>query len=347
MDNYKLLKKEKMLCPICGEEHEIELRESNATMTIKEEKITYKEKYYFCSNSIENNCFTKDNMIFENLLTAKDTYRKEKNLLTSKEIKEIRNKFKLTQAEFSILLGLGEITITRYETKQIQDVSIDQIIKFVNSNPITLLEYLEERKDKFTNERYNEIKNNIKNIIKEDEAKINILKIKYIEYDKENEDNGNRLLNIDKLSNYLAYIAKSMKDKGKDLKKVVLMKLLWYIDSISYKKNNKAITGLVYVHEKYGALPIGHDEIMYLPSISFDKQQPKEDQYQYNIYPKENYKIKKIDDKEREIIDKVISKFKDYKSSEISNYMHEEDAYKQTAPEQIIPFSLTKTLKDF
>ena len=63
MENYKLLKKQ-----------------SNATMTIKEEKITYKEKYYFCNNSIENNCFTKDNMIFKNLLTAKDTYHKLKNL---------------------------------------------------------------------------------------------------------------------------------------------------------------------------------------------------------------------------------------------------------------------------
>ncbi len=347
MENYKLLKKEIMLCPICGEEHEIELRESNATMTIKEEEITYKEKYYFCGNSIENNCFTKDNMIFENLLTAKDAYRKEKNLLTSKEIKEIRNKFKLTQAEFSILLGLGEITITRYETKQIQDVSIDQIIKFVNSYPIILLEYLEERKDKFTYERYNEIKNNIRDIINEDDVKINILKVKYIKYDKENEENGNCILNIDKLSNYLAYIAKSMKDKGVVLKKVVLMKLLWYIDSISYKKNNKAITGLVYVHENYGALPIGHDEIMYLPSIRFEKKQLEEDQYQYNIYVRKDYKIKKIDDKEREIIDKVISKFKTYKSSEISNYMHQEDAYKKTLLAQVIPFTLTKTLKDF
>ena len=139
---YKILKKEIMDCPVCGEKHELELRESDATLEIKGDRVCFKEKYYICNNSSKNNSFERDNMIDENLLSAKDAYRKKNNLLTSKEIKAIRTRFKLTQAEFAILLGLGEVTITRYETKQIQDVSIDQIIRFVNDNPFILLEKL-------------------------------------------------------------------------------------------------------------------------------------------------------------------------------------------------------------
>lgn len=344
MKSYKILKKEIMECPVCGEIHELELRQSDAIIKVKDEEVIYREKYYICLNSIKDNCFAQNETINQNLLAVNDAYRKKKNLLTSEEIKAIRNKFKLTQAEFAILLGLGEITITRYETKQIQDVSIDEILRFVNSHPIILLDYLEQRKDKFTKEKYNEIKTNIKAVINEENIKIDNLKIKYVEYDKKNEFNGNCLLNIDKLINYVAYIAKTMQDEGIELKKVVLMKLLWYIDAINYKLYNKTVTGLVYVHEDYGALPIGHEEIMYLPSISFTKKQLKEEQYQYNIYVRNDYKIKKIEDKEKEIIDKVINKFKNYRSSEISEYMHKEDAYKNTLLLQVIPFSLTKTL---
>lgn len=344
MDSYKILKKDLMDCPICGKRHEVELRESEDFLEIKGQEIIFKDKYYLCCNVSKNNCFTIDNMMFENILAAKDSYRKKNNLLTSKEIKNIRKKFELTQAEFSLLLGLGEITITRYETKQIQDVSIDQIMRFVDSNPMILLDYLDERKDKFTEKRYNEIKDNIKHAIDEKNIKLDILKLKYIDYDTENENNGNCLLNIDKLSNYIAYIAKKMQEEKIDLKKVVLMKLLWYIDAIGYKENNKALTGLVYVHENYGALPIGHEEIMYLPSIKFTKKQLEEEQYQYQIYIKDDYKMKKIKDSEKEIIDRVINKFKNYRSSEISEYMHKEDAYKNTLLLQVIPFSLTKTL---
>lgn len=345
MDNgYKILKKELMNCPLCGKTHELELRESIATLEVKGDRVYFKEKYYICNNLKKNNCFEKDEMSDENLLEARDAYRKKNQLLTSKEIKAIRNKFKLTQADFAIILGLGEVTITRYETKQIQDVSIDQIIRFVNDNPFVLLEYLEKRKDKFSDKKYNEIKENIKNSISKELIEINNLKIKYINFDEENEDNGNCILDIDKLSNVVAYIANKMQEEKIELKKVVLMKILWYIDALRYKKYNKSLTGLVYVHEEFGALPIGHEEIMYLPSIEFIKKQINEEQFQYKIFKKNNYKIKKFDSKDQEIIDKVINKFKNFRSSEIADYMHKEDAYKNTMLLQIIPFSLTKTL---
>ena len=49
------------------------------------------------------------------------------------------------------------------------------------------------------------------------------------------------------------------------------MKLLWYIDCIYYKENNKSLTGLVYVHQKMGALPIAYDELLKLPYCSYDR----------------------------------------------------------------------------
>ena len=50
-----------------------------------------------------------------NLINSLDAYRIKKDLLTSKEIKDIRKKYDLTQSELAYLLNLGEVTITRYE----------------------------------------------------------------------------------------------------------------------------------------------------------------------------------------------------------------------------------------
>ena len=44
------------------------------------------------------------------------------------------------------LLGLGEVTITRYETKQIQDEAHNKIMKLIDENALMALDYLEKNK---------------------------------------------------------------------------------------------------------------------------------------------------------------------------------------------------------
>ena len=44
-----------------------------------------------------------------------DAYKEEKELLTSNEIKEIRNMYGMTQKEYAFALGMGEISIHRLE----------------------------------------------------------------------------------------------------------------------------------------------------------------------------------------------------------------------------------------
>ena len=56
-----------------------------------------------------------------------------------------------------------------------------------------------------------------------------------------------------------------------NLYKVKLMKMLWYADALAYKQRGRAITGLVYQHQKYGALPIANSEIIYLPQLTVEE----------------------------------------------------------------------------
>lgn len=346
MNKCKILDEIMMDCPICGESHKVELCEEKVKRTIKNDVVEYIEHYYRCNKYNTENIFYKDNMWSESLLNGIDAYRIKNDLLTSTEIKNIRKKYKLTQSELAFLIGVGEITITRYETKQIQEVSNDNILREVYNNAIFALNLLEKNKKKFNIKRYDEVSNNIKQII--DIETIKYLKEqeiigKYINYSEENINNGNCILDINKLKSILAYIAKQMHT----VKKVVLMKLLWYIDSYSFKLYGNAVTGLVYTHMTYGALPIAYDELLELSSLKYDIKVSNDGKYEYQISYNEEYKITGLTKKEKEIIDIVINKFRDYKSSDIAEYMHKEIAYKNTRENEIISFEFANKLNEF
>lgn len=343
-EKIKILSKTNMFCSICEEEHEVELIEKEKEVIIKGEKIKYKEKFYRCNKYEKENTFQTGELWNEGLINSLDIYREEKGLLTSKEIKKIRKKYQITQLEMAQLLGVGDITITRYETKQIQDEAHDKIMRLIDKNALIALGYIEKNKANFKNEeRFEIIKNNIKKIIFGET--INYLneqeiEAKYIDFKYENIQNGNKILDIKKIEDIINYLAKNYSN----LYKVKLMKLLWYIDCIYYKKNNKSLTGLVYVHQKMGALPIAYDELLKLPSIIVNEEIIENGDYFmcYHILPNENYSAKKLNDKEKEICDLVIHKFEKFSTKEIVDYMHNEKAYKETKNNEIIDFSYAK-----
>ena len=249
--NSKLLRVVKRYCPLCDKEHEVEERERLSSINIKGECVKYKEGYFECKETNEEeNEFVSAKMMDENLLRARDVYRKEHNMLTSLEIKQIRQKYGVTQAEFSYMLGLGEVTITRYETKLIQDTTYDTMMKLMDKNAMFALESLEANKEKFKNrERYEKIENNIKMIIlKFTLSYLNDQEIeaKYVDYDTEKIENGYKNIDVQLIKDLIYYISK----KCNNLYKVKLMKLLWYIDNLYYNQYGKAMTGLVYTHQK-------------------------------------------------------------------------------------------------
>ena len=115
--NDTLIDRVMMDCPMCDEEHLVEKWVRTSKVTIKGESVEYLETYYKCTEDEESFVFIPAKLMNENLLAARDAYRCAHGLLTSQEIVQLRKKYGLTQKEFAFLLGWGEITVTRYETK--------------------------------------------------------------------------------------------------------------------------------------------------------------------------------------------------------------------------------------
>jgi len=347
MEASKLIKKIYMNCPLCDRAHEIEERIRTSTITIKGEEVTYTERFYFCSNADESeNEFVTGSMTNENLLNARNAYRIKMGLLTSYEIVAIRENYGLSQVDLARLLGWGEATVSRYESKAIQDEAYDTMLRLIKDNPLQALEFLKKNSNKFSDTKRTEIRAKI--IEKLDSYGKEFLtrqtfEGEYAAFDTPSDLNGYKILDIDKIEAIVSYFAEHVSN----LFKVKLMKLLWYSDVLSFIKNGTSLTGLVYTHEPMGALPIGHYSLMNLENLTVQEEVGYNYDTMLHIYPTFGIDYTTLRNEDIEILDKVITKFKNYKTKEIIDYMHEETAYTETSSGEIIPFSLAKELRKF
>ena len=348
MNGYNLIRKLHMKCPLCDKDHEIEERTRTVTTIIKGEKVSCQETYFFCQNCDEDeNEFVTGKMENDNLLNARNAYRKAHGLLTSSEIVKIREKYGLSQVDLAKLLGWGEATISRYESKAIQDDAYDNVLRIINDNPLTAISFLSKHANKFSDSKRNEIRENIMATLNSDVKETlqrTALESEYANYQDCCDANGFKLLDIDKLEAIISYFAMRIKD----LYKVKLMKLLWYADTISYKQTGKAMTGLVYIHETMGALPIGHYKIGCLEKINMQEEEIEGyENTRFHFLPNNDVDMNCLTDQDKTILDLVINKFEMFSSQRIVEYMHKELAYINTKDKEIIPFSLAKDLRDF
>ncbi len=347
MEGFTLIRKVHMDCPLCDKAHEVEERKRLTTTIIKGDKVTYEEKFYFCANAADDeNEFETGAMTNENLLNARNAYRVKHGLLTSDEIVAIRESYGLSQVDLARLLGWGEATISRYESKAIQDEAYDTMLRLIKDNPLQALDFLKKNNDKFSCLKRLEVRSKIVEKLDsygKEYLTRQTLEGEYANYEEPSDSNGFVILNIDKLEAAISYIA----EKVLNLFKVKLMKMLWYADALSYKKTGYAITGLVYRHNEMGALPIGHYSLMNLEKLNVREEVSANYDSMLHVYPSKGMDYSVLSDIDKMVLDVVIKKFKDYKAKEIVDYMHEEKAYRETDPGDIIPFSMAKEIRDF
>lgn len=343
----KLIRKIHMDCPICDKTHEVEERTRLAVVTVKGDKVEYEQRYLFCGNAgEEDGVFETGEMNNENLHRARNAYRVKHGLLTSDDIVGIREGYGLSQVDLARILGWGEATISRYESKAIQDESYDYLLRLINDNPLVVLEFYNKNKSKIAESKQMDV---YARIVKRLEAHgkeyltRQAIEGEYVSFVEPSDSNGLTTLDVDKIEAAISYIAESVTS----LYKVKLMKMLWYVDVLAYKTNGKAITGMVYRHSDMGALPVGHYALMNLEKLNVREEESVNYDSMIHVYPTPGMNYSVFSKKEKSVIDRVIDKFKDYKTKDIVKYMHEETAYKQTSSGEIIPFSLAATIREW
>ena len=120
------------------------IRVRKVKVNVKETLIEYDEFYLVDENGEE--IFDR-NIEIENDQRLYDIYKKKNNLLTNEEIKKIRKKYGLTQKEYARVLGVGEITIHRFEKGAIQTEAVDSIMRLSNDVDNMYFLLLQNRKN--------------------------------------------------------------------------------------------------------------------------------------------------------------------------------------------------------
>ena len=116
-------------------------------------KIIEFDEYYMIDDKTKEEIFNRDIEI-ENDIRLYDLYKKQMNLLTSSEIKSIRKKYNMTQKEFALAIGVGEITIHRFENGSIQTDSVDSIIR-LSEDPNIMASLILKNKVNFSQQDFN------------------------------------------------------------------------------------------------------------------------------------------------------------------------------------------------
>lgn len=120
------------------------LRIRKVQVNVKGSLIEYDEYYLVDENGEE--VFDR-NIEIENDQRLYDIYKKQNNLLTNFEIKKIRQKYGLTQKEYALVIGVGEVTVHRFEKGAIQTDAVDSIMKLSNNPDNMFFLLLQNRKN--------------------------------------------------------------------------------------------------------------------------------------------------------------------------------------------------------
>lgn len=309
------------------------LKKKIEEVEFKNSRFTVELEYYFDEDIEEY--FLDEELGNKNLRKIRNEYRRLNNLLLDYNIKQIREKYGLSQKDFALLLGLGEVTITRYESKTIQDKAQDEIIRSAK-NPDEFYQIAQRNKEKFIKEYSEEKFLNVLETIKAHSSK-NFIEMEYLRRSFPNELVGECELSLEKIY----AIIKQFCLKIKKLTKTKLAKFLWYVDFLSFKNTNKGMTGLSYCHLPYGAVPFLYEELLNSQLITMETSFSNDST---TCVIKDCYSNYILNEEEYQIIDKVIDKFKDMNTKQVVMYMHNEKAFIDTNNNEFISYSYATDL---
>lgn len=281
----------------------------------------------------------------ENEFQKLEAFRKASGLLTSEKIKSIRAFLGLNQKEFSLLLGLGEISIARYETKLVQSRTIDDLIRLVYEDPLFLYDKYQENKRNLSLDCRERVLHRIKELSASErfaryakEREYRFLMLPYLE---EISLTGDAPLSIEAI----ASLVSMGKDENGSITRNHLNKYLFYCDFLAFLTLGKSMTGLVYKKVDDGVEPRFLDEILSYPSFAkkwkvvFDKRGVSF--LQERVTTKEKNSLSA---EQKEIAKKIKTRLLSLSERDLSLYALAEKPLKKIKKGNLIDYSLSMRL---
>lgn len=280
-------------CEVCRDEVEFVREDIENTKVIKGKEIKYMGVEAFCDEC--------GSSIYEphthdlNLKKIDEAYRAINDLSTIEEVEKAVEMYGMGKRPFSLALGWGEGTITRYLNGDTPTKQYSQILRRVLKDPLFMNELLENNKEKVSDIAYKNCKEAIRK--SEENSRTTISEHK-----------------IDSVVQYLLY-------KCGEITPLALQKLLYYSQAF-----NKIINGQFLFNDNCEAWvhgPVYREVYNRYKSFGYNPIEEELRQYKFND----------LNDFEKELLDNIVNNFGCYSGKVLEKMTHIEKPWTATRKE--------------
>jgi len=300
-----------------------ELKYEISNEVFRKEVFKVRKYYYKCQKTGKE--FTTNEAGDLNATQLFNLYRERKKILFPEQTIKMRERYGLSAARMSEVLGFGANTYSNYEKGEIPNDSNSTLLNQAY-NPISFKSIIKNKEDLFSEKQLTELTKRIGNITAQNAIK-SLKDYLFIDGTKPNEYTGYRLPNYEKLANAVIYF---LKDKYTYITR--LNKYLFYADFLNFSDSGFSITGLNYEAIDMGPAPYSY-KLLY-GVLDAEKYIKYDNDFKGNYEQSKYVPIKEFDkglftEKELKTIETVYEKFRYKKTTQIIDISHEEEAWKK------------------
>lgn len=267
---------------------------------------------------------------------ATNQYREKHGIPYQDEIIALRERYGVSAAKMSVILGFGANQYRLYEDGEVPSESNGKMIRSA-MNPKVFLDLVRSSKNQLTEKEFAKISAKVEEVIKASEGwHDEVFEQERLFLSGRGLANGFAPLSVDRLKNLLLYVLGQMGETFH----TKMNKVLFYIDFLSYRERGMAISGLAYQAIEFGPVPQRWDRVY----SAFDEVQEQlrlvQGQECMSLMAGGEADMSAFTEAEMAVIDEVCGKLKDLTSRAVSKLSYEETAWKEhVGKPETIPFS--------
>lgn len=265
-------------------------------------------------------------------------YRKRRGLLTPEQVREIRERYSLSQKSFAALLGMSEATINRYEGGGLQDDTHDQVIRACG-DPDVMRDCLERRGNRLSPWRRKRAEAALSNEPKP-RGTVTLSGQLWRMPRELSLVTGFRKFTYEKYAAVVVWLCRRLER----ITPTSLNKLLFYADFLHYRSESVSLMGAAYRRLPYGPVPADFgglreqmelDQYVEIREVEYQNGNIGEE---YRLGPRADAIGVSLTAREERILAAVADAFKNATPCDISERSHQESAWRDTPDKALISY---------
>jgi putative zinc finger/helix-turn-helix YgiT family protein len=336
-------------CPECEAVCQFHVETRPETLAVRGAPITVVADVVVCDQcgqTIENEALDAST-----LAQAFQAYRQRHNIPDPDQIRDLRERYGLSQRAFTRLLGWGDMTIHRYESGALPDSVHSDVLTMLRDD-VQMSRYIHIHEDRLTPLDRRRVEDAI-NARRREVSEVSLRRVlegavsQYAPIER-----GNTVFELDRFANMVVFFTTPLWERLNFVPtETKLNKLLFYADFLAYKRTSRSLSGSAYQRHYHGPVPVKYkslleeleqDDFVESEEVVFTTDEGPQTGIVYRA--RVSFDGTMFDEREIAVLTDVRDRFANFTAKQLRNKSHEEAAWKETNHKQLISYSFAVRL---